>query len=201
MITEIECLIQSYNDDTWQYAEGNAYYAERDANQVKKQNIYQRIKELTNDLSKDSKIAMYYAVGASKSLLNAFNLVENDLLTSDEIKYKELMKILFSTSVALRKDGIWYNLPLYLTKGVLKPTASGNRGMTGLFRSFLNKWSESLSDASENLYIEESINYGLKELGDVDVWDYKNDKKFDYYNILQDLLKTAKLISEEKRYL
>ena len=66
IINQIKSLLVEYNDQTWQYAEGNAYYKERDANNTRQISIYNQIKQITNDLQLNQKLEIYKLLDSPK---------------------------------------------------------------------------------------------------------------------------------------
>jgi len=188
IVEEVKSLIESYNDDTWQYAEGNAYYKERDGNQIKKSRIHGRILHLTKELDLNAKITLYNTVGSPIHLLQSFNLTKNDFLSDDKIKAKELIHTIFNTSVALKKNDEWCNTALYLSKQKLKTTDSGRMGMTGLFRSFFTIWTQSAGEELQrNPTMMEIAEFGAKQLDGFKLWDHRNNCEFNYIEIIKTL--------------
>jgi len=198
-VQEVKELLESYNDDTWQYAEGNAYYKERDANQVKTSRICGRISHITKDLDTTEKMALYNAVGSPKYLLAAFNLNDNNFLSDDALRAKELLQIFLGTSVALKKDDEWWNPALYLSRQILKPTGTGRMGMTGLFRSFFSLWTQGVFEEIERVpTVMEVVEFGAKQLDGIKVWDHRNDCEFKFTEIAKELTELNKKTKETK---
>ena len=113
------------------------------------------------------------------------------MLSDNDIRIKELLNQLMSTSIAMKKDDQWYNTPVYLSKQILKLNNIDNinkRGMTAKFSSFFKVWTQKAGEElNRNPTIIEIMEYGMKNLNGITLWNHIENCEFKYMDIAQEI--------------